>query len=314
MGVKVSVVVCTYNQEKTISRTLDSILNQKTKYSYEIILGEDSSTDGTRTICERYASEYPDVIKLLPQAPNKGLMRNYRDCINASSGEYSMACAGDDWWSYEGKIDLQVDFLENNPDYVLAYTGSVRYNVNKDSYSEMKVIDPKRNMFAALIDVDFICAPTWCFRMSVFKSISLDDYISKGYPMEDYPMLLEMSQLGQFKAMEELTVTYTHSSASASTFRALEKQVQFENAVQRVRKDMVAKYGKEQEFSDLYLEDLYCRTLYSHGIKFNDRKFSLTNILKVGSKTIRDYMKILMALTGFTYAILRRRNDKFATE
>ena len=314
MGVKVSVVVCTYNQEKTIARTLDSILKQKTKYPYEIILGEDASTDGTRAICEKYASEYPDIIKLLPSAPNKGLMRNYRDCIKASSGEYSMACAGDDWWSHEGKIDLQVDFLENNPDYVLTYTGSVRYNVNRDTYSDMRVIDPKRDTFAALIDVDFICAPTWCFRISVFKSICLDDYIAKGYPMEDYPMLLEMSQLGQFKAMEELTVTYTHSSDSASTFRTLEKQVLFEDAVQRVRKDMVAKYGKGQEISDLYLDDLYHRTLYSHGIKFNDRKFSLTNILNVGNKTIRDYMKIVMALTGVTYAMLRRRNGKFATE
>ena len=314
MGVKGSVVVCTYNQEKTISRTLDSILNQKTKYSYEIILGEDSSTDGTRAICERYASEYPDVIKLLPQAPNKGLMRNYRDCINASSGEYSMACAGDDWWSYEGKIDLQVDFLENNPDYVLAYTGSVRYNVNKDSYSEMKVIDPKHNMFAALIDVDFICAPTWCFRMSVFKSISLDDYISKGYPMEDYPMLLEMSQIGKFKAMHEHTVTYTHSSSSASTFRLLKKQVEFEDAVQRVRKDMIAKYSRESDFTETYLQDLYYRTLYSHGIKFNDRRFSLKNILKVQDKSLRDYLKIFMALTNITYRIVRRRNENFATE
>lgn len=314
MNMKVSVVVCTYNQEKTIGRTLDSIIAQKTKYPFEIIIGEDCSTDGTRAICEKYAEDYPELIKLLPPAPNKGLMRNYRDCINASSGEYSMACAGDDWWSHEGKIDMQVDFLDANPDYVLVYTGSVRYNVNMGTMAKMPVVEPSGDMFNALINVDFICAPTWCFRRSVFDRISLDDYIDRGYPMEDYPMLLEMSQMGMFKAMKEYTVTYTHSSDSASTFKSLEKQIEFEKAVQRVRTDMVMKYERDSEISSSYLEDLYYRTLYSHGIKFNKRKFSLDNILKVKHKKVRDYLKVFMALFGPTFNIVRKRNRKFATE
>ena len=314
MGVKVSIIVCTYNQEKTIARTLDSILSQKTKYTYEIVLGEDCSTDGTRAVCEAYAEKYPNLIKLLPAAPNKGLMRNYRDCVNASSGEYSMACAGDDWWSFDRKIDLQVDFLDKNPDYVLAYTGSLRYNVNMGTVVPMDVIVPEGEMFTALINVDFICAPTWCFRLSVFDHIYLDDYILRGYPMEDYPMLLEMSLMGKFKAMGEHTVTYTHSSSSASTFSLLQKQVEFEDAVQRVRKDMVAKYNREEDLPDAYLRDLYYRTLYSHGIKFNDRRFSLKNIMKVQDKNFRDYLKIFMALTDITYKVVRRRNEKFATE
>lgn len=314
MNMKVSVVVCTYNQEKTIGRTLDSIIAQKTKYPFEIIIGEDCSTDGTRAICEKYAEDYPELIKLLPPAPNKGLMRNYRDCINASSGEYSMACAGDDWWSHEGKIDMQVDFLDANPDYVLVYTGSVRYNVNMGTMAKMPVVEPSGDMFNALINVDFICAPTWCFRRSVFDRISLDDYIDRGYPMEDYPMLLEMSQMGRFKAIKEYTVTYTHSSDSASTFGDLAKQVEFEKAVQRVRVDMVARYGKKEQISESYLEDLFFRTLYSHGIKFNDRKFSLNSIMKVKNRTSRDYLKIFMALSDFTYKIVRKRNEEFATK
>lgn len=313
MGVKVSVVVCTYNQEKTIARTLDSILAQDTKHSYEIVLGEDASEDGTRGICEIYAKNYPDLIRLLPPAPNKGLMRNYRDCIKECTGEYLMACAGDDWWSDNNKINLQVDFLDNNPDYILAYTGSIRYNVNMGTTTSMDVVEPKDDMFTALINVDFICAPTLCFRSSVFDSIDLNDYISKGYPMEDYPMLLEMCNMGKFKAMKDYTVTYTHSSESASTFRALEKQIDFERFVQQVRIDMVKKY-RRYDITTSYLNDLFYRTLYSHGIKFNDRKFSLENIRKVKDKNVRDYLKILMASSNITYWVVRKRNEKFATE
>lgn len=314
MGVIVSVIVCTYNQEKTIGRTLNSILSQETSYSFEIILGEDASKDGTRAICEKYASNYPDVIKLLPAAPNKGLLKNYRDCVKACTGKYMMACAGDDWWCDARKMEMQVDFLEGHEDYVLAYTGSIRYNVNLGLSSKIDVIEPSSDLFKALIDVDFICAPTLCFRRQVFERIDLDEYIVKGYPMEDYPMLLEMSQIGKFKAMKAHTVTYTHSSDSASTFKTLDNQIAFENKVQIVRKDMVERYNKSKDIPSSYLDDLYHRTLYSHGVKFNDRRFSLDNIMKVNSKNIRDYIKILMALTGLTYWIVRRRNKKFATE
>lgn len=313
MNVKVSIIVCTYNQEKTIARTLDSIINQSTKYLYEIIIGEDCSTDGTRVICEEYAKRYPNIINLLPPAPNKGLMRNYRDCVNKCQGEYIMACAGDDWWSYQKKIDLQVDFLEKDPNYILAYTGSIRHNVTMGTTVKMDVVIPSNDYFKALIDVDFICAPTLCFRRSVFESISLDEYIDNGYPMEDYPMLLEMCNMGKFKPMKEYTVTYTHSSDSASTFKSLNKQIDFEKAVQRVRVDMISKYGKT-EISETYLNDLFYRTMYSHGIKFNDRSFSLCNILKVSNKNLRDYIKIIMASSGILYWIVRKRNKKFATE
>ena len=52
---KISVVVCTYNQEDTIARTLDSILMQQCHLPYEIIIGEDCSTDNTLSICQQYA-------------------------------------------------------------------------------------------------------------------------------------------------------------------------------------------------------------------------------------------------------------------
>ena len=71
MAVDVSVAVLTYNQEKTITRTLDSILNQRHTCTFEIIIGDDSSTDDTRKICEEYAAKYPDVIKPIIQSENQ---------------------------------------------------------------------------------------------------------------------------------------------------------------------------------------------------------------------------------------------------
>lgn len=313
MSKKVSVIVCTYRQESTIARTLDSILSQETEYQFEIVLGEDASPDGTRNICEDYALRHPEIINLLPPAPNKGLMRNYRDCVAACTGDYIMACAGDDWWHNKEKLQRQVEFMDASPEYVMCYTGSIRYNVKMGTMTEIPVIRKDEELFPSLLKVDYVCAPTMCLRRSVFNSIDLDDYINKGYPMEDYPMLLEMANLGKFHPMDILSVTYTHNSDSASTFANLEKQVWFEQEVQRVRKDMVEKYARTSEFNEQYLDDIYYRNLYSHGIKFNDRKFSLKSILQVKRKNSRDLLKVLFALTPWTYDIIRKRNKDFAT-
>ena len=95
---KISVIVTTYNQEDTIGRTLNSILAQKCHLPIEIIIGEDCSTDNTRSVCKDYAQRYPQIIRLMPKAENKGIQNNYYDCLLECKGKYIADCAGDDFW------------------------------------------------------------------------------------------------------------------------------------------------------------------------------------------------------------------------
>lgn len=83
---KVSVIVCTYNQEQTIARSLESILTQKTDFPYEIILADDCSSDSTPEICADYARRYPDIIRPFLNKRNKGVVDNYFDCVEACRG------------------------------------------------------------------------------------------------------------------------------------------------------------------------------------------------------------------------------------
>ena len=92
----ISVIVITYNQERTIGRTLDSILNQRCHLPLEIIIGEDASIDNTRKICETYAERFPKMVKLMEKAPNKGIVDNYFDCLLTCKGKFIADCAGDD--------------------------------------------------------------------------------------------------------------------------------------------------------------------------------------------------------------------------
>lgn len=112
---EVSILVVTYNQQDTIGRALDSLLAQRCDFPYEIIIGEDGSTDATRAICSDYAARFPEHICLMPQAPNKGVVDNYFDCFEAARGRYVADCAGDDYWPDAGRLRLQRDYLERHP-------------------------------------------------------------------------------------------------------------------------------------------------------------------------------------------------------
>lgn len=115
MSIKTSVIIITYNQAGSISRAIDSILAQRYTYPYEIVIGDDASTDGTRHICEQYAGKHPDIIRLMPQAPNKGIVGNYFDCLEACRGEYFADCAGDDYWEDPLRLQRQTEYLDSHP-------------------------------------------------------------------------------------------------------------------------------------------------------------------------------------------------------
>ena len=119
---KISVIVATYNQEDTIARTLDSVLMQQCHVPIEIILGEDCSTDGTLAVCQRYADEHPDVIRLIANKQNKGLVDNYFDCILAAQGKYIADCAGDDFWTDPLKLEKEVCVMEQHPNVNMVLT------------------------------------------------------------------------------------------------------------------------------------------------------------------------------------------------
>lgn len=118
MEPKASVLIITYNQEDSIGRAIESVLAQDCPYSYEIVIGDDASTDGTRAICEDYSRRYPGIIRLMPEAPNKGLVDNYFGCLAAARGEYVADCAGDDEWGDPRRLVRQVEHLDSHPDDV----------------------------------------------------------------------------------------------------------------------------------------------------------------------------------------------------
>jgi glycosyltransferase involved in cell wall biosynthesis len=117
---KVSVHIVTYNHENFIQKALDSALEQITHFQYEIVIGEDCSTDQTRQIIKTYATCYPSKIRaLLPQQNlGRGGENNYLATLAVCRGQYIAFLEGDDYWTEPQKLQIQADYLDAHPDVI----------------------------------------------------------------------------------------------------------------------------------------------------------------------------------------------------
>lgn len=112
--IKVSVCISTYNQQDTIKQCVISILNQVTDYDFEIIVGDDCSTDKTPNILKELSLEYPSRLKLLLSEVNKGPSENYVAIHQSARGEYICHLDGDDF-ALADKLQKCSTFLDQNP-------------------------------------------------------------------------------------------------------------------------------------------------------------------------------------------------------
>lgn len=128
-----SIYVPVYNHEKYIGQALDSILMQKTTYSYEVLIGEDCSTDNSKKILEEYEKKHPNKLTVFYREHNMNNEEiwNAEDLRLRCQGKYIICLEGDDYWVDPEKIQKQIDFLEKNPEYLAVAHNCVV--VDKDS-------------------------------------------------------------------------------------------------------------------------------------------------------------------------------------
>ncbi|MCX7817048.1 MAG: glycosyltransferase [Syntrophales bacterium] len=185
----VSIICITYNHEKYIIDALEGFLMQKDISPMEIIVHDDASTDGTTKIVEDFASKHPNLIKLITQRENqysKGL-KPIPLAIKHAKGKYIALCDGDDYWTDQYKLKKQVDFLENNPDYVITYHNAVIVDEEGNLLSDSKLEEHLKRDFSKddLISGKMVLTLSMCFRNTIkdfpeeiHKVVNVDKFLT----------------------------------------------------------------------------------------------------------------------------------------
>ena len=117
-GIMVSVIMLAYNHEKYIAQAIESVLAQRTAFSYELLIGDDASGDTTPEIIRAYAHRAPDRVRPVLRRENLGATKNLSDLMCRARGRYVAYLEGDDFWCDGEKLQRQVDFLEQHADYI----------------------------------------------------------------------------------------------------------------------------------------------------------------------------------------------------
>lgn len=309
MAVDVSVGVLTYNQEKTIGRTLDSILNQRHTCTFEIIIGDDASTDGTRKVCEEYASKYPDIIKLNDPHPNYGVVLNQEETLNRSTGKYRMGCPGDDIWSNPDKMQKQFDYMESHENCVVYYGGFIEF-YEATGVSVVKTPEKiKGNQFEYLLRTNPVCAPTACIRMSALKKINVHHFIEQGFMVEDWPKWLALSKYGTFDTTDEPLVTYCIAYGTLHNNKKFETRKKYLDNFLKMRLFYAEECGCLQKYESA-IYDYYHLSVADTAIKYGERKVALENYKQVNRKSFKVYSKILICSIPFLFNKMNARKNK----
>ena len=214
--ITVSIFLLTYNQEQFIAQTINSILMQKANFKFQIVIGEDCSTDGTRSICKTFAEKYSNKIKLLPALEkNIGLIANYMRTIKACEGKYIAICDGDDYWIDENKLQKQVSFLEDNPNYSIVYSKLKKLFPDGTFKESIQRKLKQAGDFDDLVFENVIPSVTVLFRNR--QNISAVPTWITNFPYGDWPTYLWiLKDGGKIHFMDEITAVYRmHIGVSA---------------------------------------------------------------------------------------------------
>lgn len=115
----VSIICTTYNHERYIAQALQGFVSQDTSYPFEILVHDDASTDRTAEIIREWQARYPHLIRATLQTENqfKKGVRPFELMLGEARGEYIAVCEGDDYWVAANKLQEQVSFLEQHPEF-----------------------------------------------------------------------------------------------------------------------------------------------------------------------------------------------------
>ncbi len=193
-----SVCLITYNHFSYIRQAIEGVLSQKHEYTWEFIIADDFSSDGTREIILQYRDQYPSAIRLILQEKNVGAAKNWIELISAATGKYIAYFEGDDYWTDPYKLKKQIEVLETNSDYIGCFHNSEeRYDDDdaRASFLYCNFPSARSISFKELCYSNLIPTCSILFKNKLFGDIP--EWLGN-LKMGDWPLHLLNAQYGDF--------------------------------------------------------------------------------------------------------------------
>lgn len=218
---KVSVSMITYNHGEFIAQAIESVLMQQTTFPYELVIGEDCSTDNTREIARAYQERYPAVIRLIIREANVGIKANVRETIGACRGEYIALLDGDNYWTSPDKLQKQVDILTAHPEWSCCSHDAMQLHDNEQTLQNYCSPDtPSLLPLEMILTYDCLPACSLLFRRNYLNLPEWFDTILTG----DWALIVLSAQHGPISYIPEVLGVYRlHNSGIWSSLDTIKR-------------------------------------------------------------------------------------------
>jgi len=204
---KVSVLMLVYNHAAFLRQALDSILMQEVNFDYEIIAGDDCSTDNSLAILEEYAAKYPNKFKIISHSSNVGIYQNLQEVFQSCKGRYIAMLEGDDFWTSSSKLQQQIDFLDTNSDFSICFhrakvfnnqNNKLIYNFPGKNYKLISTVDD-------LLQHNFMQTCSVVYRNGLVKKIP--EWFST-LKLADWPLHVLHAEFGKIGYINKIMGAY----------------------------------------------------------------------------------------------------------
>lgn len=258
----------TYNHEHYIAHAIESVLIQNTLFDYELVIGEDCSTDRTREILLQYQKNYPDKIKIFLNKENIGGHKNFLRTLSACTGDYIALLEGDDFWIDPNKLQKQVNFLDSHPDCSICFhkvIGVFENNpLKKNTYGPSKKIETITTI-KDLLTENYLPTLSVMYRRDNIPPIP--EALTKFW-MLDWPLHILVAGTGDIGYLdEEMGVYRSHQNGICSRINPVQSNLEiikmldffnsfFNYKYNRIILSTLSKYYYELSLIHIHLNDI----------------------------------------------------------
>lgn len=199
----VTVIVPAYNHEKYIIECLESVNNQTFK-DFQWIVVDDCSKDRTPEILKENQEKYG--YELILHEKNKGISATLTETIkDYAKGKYLTFCSSDDAF-LPIKIESQLRYLQENPQYAMCYSRSILINENSEELSDKDTTQYKSGyIFEDILCRKFFLGIDTMYRTEVIRELG---YYESGVMAEDYYMYSKIAQKYQIGFLNQYLYKY----------------------------------------------------------------------------------------------------------
>ena len=221
---KVSIICTNYNKGDWVREAMDSFLNQKTNFDFEIIIIDDVSTDHSYEIIQEYQKKFPEKVRTFRNEVNLGITRTWKKVCQEAKGQYIARCDSDDFWTDPLKLQKQVDLLDASTDSLWSNTEFDMVDldgnlIQKDAFANkaLPLIDSYEEM---LVMKGMTMASTWLVDTALMQDVSAQ--ISDTAADDTFELQLELFKRTKISFLSDSTTVYRMNLGSDSKPMTLE--------------------------------------------------------------------------------------------